>query len=92
MLREARRLDHLDASRDAEQAIKIGDSRLLGVALEEPQVPGVDGRLYDYYSSRYGVRFVARGCVDFPEWVRLRNAIYGYAERYNQVVLRKARK
>ena len=87
--REARRLETADAVHEATRAVETGDRRLVGLATVGPYLPGTDDRRYTELERRFGVRFLAAGCViSSEEEGRFRSAAFAYAVRYNQTVLR----
>ena len=50
--RAAKLLEHSDPARDARQALKGGDSRLLGLATVGPYLPGLPDEQYQKFESR----------------------------------------
>jgi hypothetical protein len=86
--RAARTLERADPSRDALRALRSDDTRLLALAGFGPSFPGLDDRQFQSYASRYGVRFLAAGCVvSCGEEMRYREAGVRYAETYNRLIV-----
>ena len=81
---ELRRIQSADAASDLEVAIKKSDYRFLAVRGLVVYVPGGD----PYYQSKYGFRIIEGTSDVLTDEVRI---ALQYAERYNQLLLKKIR-
>jgi hypothetical protein len=79
-------------SLDARFALATGDHRLLGLAGFGPYIPGTESRETSAYMDRFGVRFLASGCViESTEEEQYRRVAAEYALEYNKVILAQPR-
>ena len=81
-LHEALRLEKANPVLDAQQAMRAGNTKLLGVACPKVEVPGVDAPL----RAKLGVRIILMGSLDWPEYKQYRVAALRYAETYNRAM------
>ena len=82
-------LRNADASRDAEQAIKRGDKRLLAMATRNPNMPGVPAESASKIKTVCGIRYL-QGSTDMvfgDVHLKLLQAAQEYATEYNQLML-----
>ena len=86
LLREARKLERANPMPDVQKALRVGNTKLLGVACPGLEVPGTDPDT----RARLGVQVVLRGSVEWPEFEQYRRATLHYAERYNRAMSQAA--
>jgi len=81
-------LDAADPQNDAEQAIKVGDLRLLGMATRDINVPGVSKEETYKYEQECGVQLIdgISDVVRSDEHLRLMQKARSYALKYNAMI------
>ncbi len=84
-------LDAADPQKDAEQAIKVGDLRLLGLAQRSVNIPGVSNEESSKYENNCGVQLIEgiSDVVRSDEHLRLMQKARGYALKYNAIIKTK---
>ena len=91
LLRRAAACEKSDPRHDAEEAVRKGDSRVLGFScnLEGPLVvPGGADVAVAASRKQLNVRVLFLGSIDGPEFERYRKAMERYASLYKAAVLR----
>ncbi len=86
-------LDAADPQNDAEQAIKIGDLRLLGLAMRSVNIPGVKKEDSYKYEKKCGVQLIEgiSDVVRSDEHLRLMQKARSYALKYNAIIKTKCK-
>ena len=81
-------LDSADPQNDAQQALKKGDFRLLGLATRSVNIPGVDQSESMKYELRCGVQLIdgISDVVRSDEHLRLMQKARSYALKYNAII------
>lgn len=81
-------LDAADPQADAQQAIKIGDLRLLGMVTHSLSIPGVEADQILIYETKCGVQLIEgiSDVVRSDEHLRLMQKARSYALRYNSII------
>lgn len=81
-------LDAADPQTDAQEAIKKGDLRLLGLAYRSVHIPGVSNEETMKYEMKCGVQLIdgVSDIVRSDEHLRLMNKARSYALSYNAVI------
>jgi len=81
-------VDAADPQTDAQQAIKKGDFRLLGLATRSVNIPGVSKADTLKYEIKCGVQLISgiSDVVRSDEHLRLMNKARSYALKYNAVI------
>jgi hypothetical protein len=81
-------LDAADPQADAQQAIKTGDLRLLGMATRSVSIPGVETDQILKYEMKCGVQLIEgiSDVVRSDEHLRLMQKARSYALRYNTII------
>jgi len=81
-------LDAADAQADANQAVKQGDLRLLGLATRSVNIPGVDKDETLKYEESCGVQLIEgiSDVVRSDEHLRLMQKARSYALKYNAII------
>ena len=81
-------LDAADPQKDAQQAIKKGDLRLLGLATKALHIPGVKKEDSYQYEKECGVQLIdgISDVVRSDEHLRLMQKARSYALRYNAII------
>jgi hypothetical protein len=81
-------LDAADPQNDAQEAIKKGDLRLLGLAARTINIPGVSNEDSLKYESKCGVQLIDgfSDVVRSDEHLRLMNKARSYALSYNAII------
>ncbi len=81
-------LDAADPQADAEQAIRQGDLRLLGMATRAVNIPGIDQAQTLEYEEACGVQLIEgiSDVVRSDEHLRLMQNARSYALKYNAVI------
>ena len=81
-------LDAADPQADAEQAIRQGDLRLLGMATRAVNIPGIDPEQTLQYEESCGVQLIEgiSDVVRSDEHLRLMQKARSYALKYNAVI------
>ena len=84
-------LDAADPQTDAEQAIKTGDLRLLGLATRDINIPGVSKQESYKYEQKCGVQLIdgISDVVRSDEHLRLMQKARSYALKYNAIIKTK---
>ncbi|MCP3688702.1 MAG: hypothetical protein GY784_09845 [Gammaproteobacteria bacterium] len=84
-------LDAADPQKDAEQAIKVDDLRLLGLAQRSVNIPGVSKDDSYNYEKECGVQLIEgiSDVVRSDEHLRLMQKARGYALKYNAIIKAK---
>ena len=90
----AQKLQWLDAANpqtDAQQALKTGDLRLLGLATRSVNIPGVKKEDTLKYESKCGVQLIEgiSDVVRSDEHLRLMQKARSYALKYNAIIKTK---
>jgi len=81
-------LDAADPQADADQAVKQGDLRLLGLAMRSVNIPGVNRQDMLKYEESCGVQLI-EGISDVvrnDEHLRLMQKARSYALQYNAII------
>ncbi|MDH5354224.1 MAG: hypothetical protein OEY09_07265 [Gammaproteobacteria bacterium] len=86
-------LDAADPQNDAQQAIKIGDLRLLGMAMRSVNIPGVEKEDTRRYEEKCGVQLIdgISDVVRSDEHLRLMQKARSYALKYNAIIKTECR-
>ena len=86
-------LDAADPQTDAQQAIKKGDLRLLGLATRTVNIPGVSQEETYKYENACGVQLIdgISDVVRSDEHLRLMQKARSYALKYNAIIKTKCR-
>ena len=81
-------LDSADPQADASQAIKQNDLRLLGLAIREVNIPGVNKEDMLKYEEACGVQLIegVSDVVRSDEHLRLMQKARSYALQYNAII------
>ncbi|MCP4494058.1 MAG: glutamyl-tRNA amidotransferase [Gammaproteobacteria bacterium] len=81
-------LDAADPQKDAEQAIKVDDLRLLGLAQRSVNIPGVTKEDSYKYEKKCGVQLIEgiSDVVRSDEHLRLMQKARSYALKYNAII------
>jgi hypothetical protein len=81
-------LDAADPQSDAQQAIKTGDLRLLGMATRSINIPGVSQDQILKYETKCGVQLIEgiSDVVRSDEHLRLMQKARSYALKYNSII------
>ena len=81
-------VEHADPQKDAQQALANNDFRLLGMALRQIVLPGIEPAKMRDYELKCGVRLVqgVSDMVHSDEHLRLINKAQQYAAQYNTVI------
>ena len=81
-------LDAADPQADANQALKQGDMRLLGLATRSVNIPGVDNDDILKYEEKCGVQLIEgiSDVVRSDEHLRLMQKARSYALKYNAII------
>lgn len=81
-------LDAADPQADAQQALKIGDFRLLGLATRSVNIPGVEQEDSMKYELKCGVQMIdgISDVVRSDEHLRLMQKARSYALKYNAII------
>lgn len=81
-------LDAADPQKDAQQAIKKGDLRLLGLATKALHIPGVNKEDSYRYEKECGVQLIdgISDVVRSDEHLRLMQKARSYALKYNAII------
>ena len=81
-------LDAADPQADAEQAVKINDLRLLGLATRSVNIPGVTKEETLKYEESCGVQLIEgiSDVVRSDEHLRLMQKARSYALKYNAII------
>ena len=81
-------LDAANPQTDAEQALKKGDFRLLGLATRSVHIPGVDKSETLKYELKCGVQLIEgiSDVVRSDEHLRLMQKARSYALKYNAII------
>ena len=81
-------LDAADPQTDAQQAIKMGDLRLLGLAMRSLTIPGVEVDQIYVYEQKCGVQLIdgISDVVRSDEHLRLMQKARSYALKYNDII------
>lgn len=81
-------LDAADPQTDAQQAIKKGDLRLLGLATRSVNIPGVSAEETYKYENACGVQLIdgISDVVRSDEHLRLMQKARSYALKYNAII------
>ena len=81
-------LDAADPQADAQQALKIGDFRLLGLATRSVNIPGVEQKDSMKYELKCGVQMIdgISDVVRSDEHLRLMQKARSYALKYNAII------
>jgi hypothetical protein len=81
-------LDAAAPQADAQQAIKIGDLRLLGMATRSMSIPGVETDQILKYETKCGVQLIEgiSDVVRSDEHLRLMQKARSYALKYNAII------
>ena len=81
-------LDAADPQADAQQAIKTGDLRLLGMATRSVSIPGVETNRILKYETKCGVQLIEgiSDVVRSDEHLRLMQKARSYALKYNAII------
>ena len=81
-------LDAADPQNDAQQAIKLGDLRLLGLAMRSVNIPGVEKEDTYRYEEKCGVQLIdgISDVVRSDEHLRLMQKARSYALKYNAII------
>lgn len=84
-------LDAADPQKDAQQAIKKGDLRLLGLATRTVNIPGVKKDESYKYEKKCGVQLIdgISDVVRSDEHLRLMQKARSYALKYNAIIKTK---
>ena len=84
-------LDAADPQNDAQQAIKKGDLRLLGLATRTVNIPGVKTEEINKYEEACGVQLIEgiSDVVRSDEHLRLMQKARSYALKYNAIIKTK---
>lgn len=86
-------LDAADPQADAQQAIKTGDLRLLGMATRSVSIPGVATDDILKYETKCGVQLIdgISDVVRSDEHLRLMQKARSYALKYNAIIKTKCK-
>ncbi len=86
-------LDAADPQKDAEQAIKVDDLRLLGLAQRSVNIPGVSKEDSYKFEKECGVQLIEgiSDVVRSDEHLRLMQKARGYALKYNAIIKTKCK-
>ncbi len=86
-------LDAANPQNDAEQAIKVGDLRLLGLAMRSVNIPGVKKEDSYKYEEKCGVQLIEgiSDVVRSDEHLRLMQKARSYALKYNAIIKTKCK-
>ena len=86
-------LDAADPQADADQAIRQGDLRLLGLATRSVVIPGIEAEDVLKYEKACGVQLIEgfSDVVRSDEHLRLMQKARSYAARYNEIVKARCR-
>lgn len=86
-------LDAADPQADAQQAIKTGDLRLLGMAQRSISIPGVAQDQILKYETKCGVQLIEgiSDVVRSDEHLRLMQKARSYALKYNAIIKTKCK-
>lgn len=86
-------LDAADPQADAQQAIKTGDLRLLGMATRSVSVPGVETDEILKYETQCGVQLIdgISDVIRSDEHLRLMQKARSYALKYNAIIKTKCK-
>lgn len=86
-------LDAADPQADAQQAIKTGDLRLLGMATRSVAIPGVETDQILKYEMKCGVQLIEgiSDVVRSDEHLRLMQKARSYALKYNAIIKTKCK-
>jgi hypothetical protein len=86
-------LDAADPQADAQQAIKTGDLRLLGMATRSVSIPGVETDQILKYETKCGVQLIdgISDVIRSDEHLRLMQKARSYALRYNAIIKTKCK-
>ena len=81
-------LDAADPQNDAQQALKKGDFRLLGLATHSVNIPGVSNEESLKYELKCGVQLIdgISDVVRSDEHLRLMQKARSYALKYNAII------
>ena len=81
-------LDAADPQKDAQQALKKGDFRLLGLATRSVNIPGVTKEETLKYEMKCGVQLIEgiSDVVRSDEHLRLMQKARSYALKYNAII------
>ena len=81
-------LDAADPQADAQQAIKTGDLRLLGMATRSVSIPGVETDQILKYETKCGVQLIdgISDVIRSDEHLRLMQKARSYALKYNAII------
>lgn len=81
-------LDAAEPQADAQQAIKTGDYRLLGMATRSVSIPGVETDQILTYGSKCGVQLIdgISDVIRSDEHLRLMQKARSYALKYNAII------
>lgn len=81
-------LDAADPQADAQQAIKTGDLRLLGIATRSVSIPSVEPDQILTYETKCGVQLIdgISDIVRSDEHLRLMQKARSYALTYNTII------
>ena len=81
-------LDAADPQTDAQQALKKGDFRLLGLATRSVNIPGVENEDVMQYELKCGVHLIdgISDVVRSDEHLRLMQKARSYALQYNAII------
>ncbi|MFT6372519.1 MAG: hypothetical protein ACJAZT_001263 [Gammaproteobacteria bacterium] len=82
-------LDAADPLADAQQAVKTGDLRLLGMATRSINIPGVDADQVMKYDEKCGYQLIDgfTDVVSSDEHLRLMQKARSYALKYNSIIM-----
>ena len=86
-------LDAADPQNDAQQAIKKGDLRLLGLATRSVNIPGIKNEERYKYEKKCGVQLIdgISDVVRSDEHLRLMQRARSYALKYNAMIKTKCK-
>ena len=81
-------LDAADPQADAQQAVRTGDLRLLGMATRSVSIPGVEMDQILKYETKCGVQLIdgISDVVRSDEHLRLMQKARSYALKYNAII------
>lgn len=87
-VRKLQWLDAADPQTDAQQALKRGDYRLLGLAMRSVNIPGVEKEETLKYEMKCGVQLIdgISDVVRSNEHLRLMQKARSYALQYNATI------
>jgi hypothetical protein len=82
-------LDAADPQADAQQAVKTGDLRLLGMATRSINIPGVEADQVMKYEAKCGYQLIDgfSDVVSSDEHLRLMQKARSYALKYNTIIM-----